>query len=170
MAGEQEQKGGEQARTGHTVGHGGAQEGLAGAAEQAHGGHSTADRHLATGAIDDQAAMGEEKEEHEPEPLDRGDNKHRGAGLQVAGEQGEQQVERRVAGQPPGCGQQVKTEPAVHWGQAEVPAEDQDEQADERRNGEQQEPGQAAGRNDDRREQGVGFHTAYSARSLLRRG
>ena len=60
--------------------------------------------------------MGEEKKKHEPQPLDRGDNKHDGAGLQVAGEQGEQQVERRVAGQPPGCGQQVNAEPAVHRG------------------------------------------------------
>ena len=88
----------------------------------------------------------------------------------MAGEQGEQQVERRVAGQPTGCGQQVNVEPAIYLGQAEVLAEENGEQADERWNGEQQEPGQAAGRNDDRREQGIGFHAAYSARSLLRRG
>ena len=114
--------------------------------------------------------MGKEKKKHKPQPLGRGDTKHRGARLQVAGEQGEQQVERRVAGQPPGCGQQVNAEPAVHLGQAGIPAEENGEQADERWNGEQQEPGQAAGRNDDRREQGIGFHAAYSARSLLRRG
>ncbi len=80
---------------------------------------------------------------------------------------------RSSAGLPdshPAVGSRSTPSRPYTWGQAWILAEENGEQADERWNGKQQEPGQAAGRNDDRREQGIGFHAAYSARSLLRRG